>query len=158
MSWWIDHYISICHFKNFCYGFFEVVFTLKGIKFVFRLWNRGKDTSYAQPSGISFTPGINIWFSFCFQVQILTFGILWCYIVITCKLPEHSFFYKFFWPDYVTIDFKYMYLADSESSSIRRVDMTTGGSKLLAGGDPTFSDNLFQVSFVTKWSETIIRT
>lgn len=58
---------------------------------------RGKDTSYAQPSGISFTP-----------------------------------------------DFKYMYLADSESSSIRRVDMTTGGSKLLAGGDPTFSDNLFQ--------------
>jgi hypothetical protein len=40
-----------------------------------------------------------------------------------------------------------MYLADSESSSIRRVDMTTGGSKLLAGGDPTFSDNLFQVLF-----------
>jgi len=38
-----------------------------------------------------------------------------------------------------------MYLADSESSSIRRVDLTTGGSKLLAGGDPTFSDNLFQV-------------
>lgn len=40
-----------------------------------------------------------------------------------------------------------MYLADSESSSIRRVDLTTGGSKLLAGGDPTFSDNLFQVRF-----------
>jgi hypothetical protein len=37
-----------------------------------------------------------------------------------------------------------LYLADSESSSIRRVDLTTGGSKLLAGGDPTFADNLFQ--------------
>lgn len=58
---------------------------------------RGKETSFAQPSGISLTP-----------------------------------------------DLKSMYLADSESSSVRRVDLTTGGSKLLAGGDPTFSDNLFQ--------------
>ncbi len=44
-----------------------------------------------------------------------------------------------------------MYLADSESSSIRRVDLTTGGSKLLAGGDPTFADNLFQVLAGLMW-------
>jgi hypothetical protein len=53
----------------------------------------------------------------------------------------------FLWLSDVGTDLKSMYLADSESSSIRRVDMTTGGSKLLAGGDPTFSDNLFQVLF-----------
>ncbi|KAL8120157.1 hypothetical protein AgCh_017336 [Apium graveolens] len=38
---------------------------------------------------------------------------------------------------------KVAYIADSESSSIRSVDLKTGGSKLLAGGDPVFSDNLF---------------
>ncbi|XP_063940055.1 protein SUPPRESSOR OF QUENCHING 1, chloroplastic isoform X2 [Daucus carota subsp. sativus] len=41
-------------------------------------------------------------------------------------------------------DFKVAYIADSESSSIRSVDLKTGGSKLLAGGDPVFSDNLFR--------------
>lgn len=39
-----------------------------------------------------------------------------------------------------------MYVADSESSSIRALDLKTGGSRLLAGGDPVFSDNLFKVS------------
>lgn len=51
-------------------------------------------------------------------------------------------------------DMKSMYLADSESSSIRRVDLTTGGSKLLAGGDPTFSDNLFQVPLTDQYAFT----
>ncbi len=46
---------------------------------------------------------------------------------------------------YLSAEIRSLYLADSESSSIRRVDLTTGGSKLLAGGDPTFADNLFQV-------------
>ncbi|KAK6143862.1 hypothetical protein DH2020_024210 [Rehmannia glutinosa] len=41
-------------------------------------------------------------------------------------------------------DLKEAYIADSESSSIRALDLTTGGSKLLAGGDPFFSDNLFK--------------
>ncbi|XP_074348907.1 very-long-chain 3-oxoacyl-CoA reductase 1-like [Apium graveolens] len=40
-------------------------------------------------------------------------------------------------------DLKVAYIADSESRSIRSVDLKTGGSKLLAGGDPVFSDNLF---------------
>lgn len=43
------------------------------------------------------------------------------------------------------IDRKEAYIADSESSSIRVVDLRTGGSRLLAGGDPNFSDNLFRV-------------
>ncbi|KMZ74500.1 NHL repeat-containing protein 2 [Zostera marina] len=37
-----------------------------------------------------------------------------------------------------------LYVADSESSSVRAVNLITGGSKLLAGGDPLFSDNLFK--------------
>ncbi|XP_015874923.3 protein SUPPRESSOR OF QUENCHING 1, chloroplastic [Ziziphus jujuba] len=37
-----------------------------------------------------------------------------------------------------------IYVADSESSSIRALDLKTGGSRLLAGGDPVFSDNLFK--------------
>ncbi|XP_015570647.1 protein SUPPRESSOR OF QUENCHING 1, chloroplastic isoform X2 [Ricinus communis] len=41
-------------------------------------------------------------------------------------------------------DLKEVYIADSESSSIRVLDLTTGGSRLLAGGDPIFSDNLFK--------------
>ncbi|KAL9141056.1 hypothetical protein ABFS82_14G077900 [Erythranthe guttata] len=41
-------------------------------------------------------------------------------------------------------DLKEAYIADSESSSIRAVDLGTGGSRLLAGGDPIFSDNLFK--------------
>ncbi|XP_058082802.1 protein SUPPRESSOR OF QUENCHING 1, chloroplastic isoform X5 [Magnolia sinica] len=36
------------------------------------------------------------------------------------------------------------YVADSESSSIRALDLKTGGSRLLAGGDPVFSENLFK--------------
>lgn len=34
--------------------------------------------------------------------------------------------------------------ADSESSSVRRLDLASGGSRLLVGGDPMFSDNLFR--------------
>ncbi|KAL1545981.1 Protein SUPPRESSOR OF QUENCHING 1, chloroplastic [Salvia divinorum] len=41
-------------------------------------------------------------------------------------------------------DLKEAYIADSESSSIRALDLKTGGSRLLAGGDPMFSDNLFK--------------
>jgi len=41
-----------------------------------------------------------------------------------------------------------IYVADSESSSIRAVDLKTGGSRLLAGGDPIFSDNLFKVVLI----------
>ncbi|KAJ1417181.1 Six-bladed beta-propeller, TolB-like [Sesbania bispinosa] len=37
-----------------------------------------------------------------------------------------------------------LYIADSESSSIRAVDLKTGGSRLLAGGDPIFPENLFK--------------
>ena len=48
-------------------------------------------------------------------------------------------------------DSKELYVADSESSSIRAVNLLTGGSRLLAGGDPLFADNLFQVFHVTKF-------
>ncbi|KAL5783728.1 hypothetical protein ACOSP7_008757 [Xanthoceras sorbifolium] len=41
-------------------------------------------------------------------------------------------------------DFTEIYIADSESSSIRALNLKTGGSRLLAGGDPVFSDNLFK--------------
>ena len=41
---------------------------------------------------------------------------------------------------------KELYFADSESNSIRVLDLKTGGSRLLAGGDPIFSDNLFKVN------------
>ncbi|CAA6668888.1 unnamed protein product [Spirodela intermedia] len=37
-----------------------------------------------------------------------------------------------------------VYVADSESSSIRALDLKTGGSRLLAGGDSVFSENLFR--------------
>lgn len=43
------------------------------------------------------------------------------------------------------VDLKEAYIADSESSSIRALDLRTGGSRLLVGGDPMFSDNLFKV-------------
>ncbi|KAK1295282.1 hypothetical protein QJS10_CPA16g01676 [Acorus calamus] len=36
------------------------------------------------------------------------------------------------------------FVADSESSSIRALDLKTGGSRLIAGGDPVFSENLFR--------------
>ncbi|KAG5525466.1 hypothetical protein RHGRI_031948 [Rhododendron griersonianum] len=42
-------------------------------------------------------------------------------------------------------DLKEAYIADSESSSIRALDLKTGGSRLLAGGDPFFAENLFKV-------------
>lgn len=45
------------------------------------------------------------------------------------------------------VDLKELYIADSESSSIRALNLKTGGSRLLAGGDPFLSDNLFKVCF-----------
>ncbi|XP_068662112.1 protein SUPPRESSOR OF QUENCHING 1, chloroplastic [Aristolochia californica] len=41
-------------------------------------------------------------------------------------------------------DLQEAYIADSESSSIRAVNLKTGGSRLLAGGDPVFAENLFR--------------
>ncbi|CAM8914721.1 unnamed protein product [Rhodiola kirilowii] len=41
-------------------------------------------------------------------------------------------------------DSKELYVADSESSSIRAVNLRTGGSRLLVGGDPLFAENLFK--------------
>ncbi|XP_020108187.1 uncharacterized protein LOC109724010 isoform X3 [Ananas comosus] len=41
-------------------------------------------------------------------------------------------------------DMQEVYIADSESSSIRAVNLKTGGSRLLAGGDPVFPENLFR--------------
>ncbi|GAA0168305.1 hypothetical protein LIER_23053 [Lithospermum erythrorhizon] len=41
-------------------------------------------------------------------------------------------------------DLKEAFIADSESSSIRALNLETGGSRLLAGGDSVFSDNLFR--------------
>nr|CAB3496124.1 unnamed protein product [Digitaria exilis] len=38
-----------------------------------------------------------------------------------------------------------LFVADSESSSVRAVNLKTGGSKLLAGGDPVFPENLFRI-------------
>jgi hypothetical protein len=38
-----------------------------------------------------------------------------------------------------------LFVADSESSSIRAVNLKTGGSRLLAGGDPVLPENLFRV-------------
>ena len=38
-----------------------------------------------------------------------------------------------------------LFVADSESSSIRVVNLKTGGSRYLAGGDPVFPENLFRV-------------
>ncbi|XP_021320322.1 NHL repeat-containing protein 2 isoform X3 [Sorghum bicolor] len=37
-----------------------------------------------------------------------------------------------------------LFVVDSESSSIRVVNLKTGGSRLLAGGDPVFPENLFR--------------
>ncbi|KAG5540187.1 hypothetical protein RHGRI_020424 [Rhododendron griersonianum] len=42
------------------------------------------------------------------------------------------------------VNLKEAYIADSESSSIRALDLKTGGSRLLAGGDPFFAENLFK--------------
>lgn len=37
-----------------------------------------------------------------------------------------------------------MFVADSESSSIRQLDLNSGGSKACVGGDYLFADNLFR--------------
>ncbi|XP_078159689.1 haloacid dehalogenase-like hydrolase family protein isoform X1 [Carex rostrata] len=41
-------------------------------------------------------------------------------------------------------DMQEAYIADSESSSIRAVNLKTGGSRLIAGGDPYLPENLFR--------------
>ena len=89
---------------------------------------RGKETSYAQPSGLSLSPGRIV------NAKNIddTFGSF---------LPNKD-------PAFPS-DSKELYVADSESSSIRAVNLLTGGSRLLAGGDPLFADNLFQVFHVT---------
>merc|ERR1739848_784226 len=38
-----------------------------------------------------------------------------------------------------------MYVADSESSSVRSLDLTSGSSNAEAGGDPGFADNLLHL-------------
>lgn len=45
----------------------------------------------------------------------------------------------------LTPDGSSLYVADSESSSVRVVNTATGGSQSNVGGDPYFADNLFQV-------------
>lgn len=62
-----------------------------------------------------------------------------CYFLLLSCLFMHYFHLV------VLLDLKEAYIADSESSSIRALDLGTGGSRLLAGGDPIFSDNLFKV-------------
>ncbi|KAI3423812.1 hypothetical protein D9Q98_009648 [Chlorella vulgaris] len=37
-----------------------------------------------------------------------------------------------------------LFVADSESSTVRRLDLATGGGQACVGGDPMFSDNLFR--------------
>lgn len=49
------------------------------------------------------------------------------------------------------IDLTELYIADSESSSIRAVDLKTGGSRLLVGGDPIFPENLFKVMLILNY-------
>lgn len=56
-----------------------------------------------------------------------------------------------FWYYAFGVDFQEVYIADSESSSIRTLDLKTGGSKLLAGGDPLIPENLFRVLLSITW-------
>lgn len=49
-------------------------------------------------------------------------------------------------------DMQEVYIADSESSSIRAVNLKTGGSRLLVGGDPVFPENLFRVLILKQYS------
>ena len=42
-----------------------------------------------------------------------------------------------------------VYVADSESSSVRLMDAASGGARLLAGGDASYADNLFR--FGDRW-------
>jgi hypothetical protein len=48
-----------------------------------------------------------------------------------------------------------LFVVDSESSSIRVVNLKTGGSRLLAGGDPVFPENLFRV-FVSRYKRYFV--
>lgn len=60
-----------------------------------------------------------------------------------CELCEYL--ELILWLTVSVVDVKEAYIADSESSSIRALNLQTGGSRLLVGGDPVFSDNLFKV-------------
>lgn len=64
---------------------------------------------------------------------------------VTCYFLLFSCLFMHYFHLVVLLDLKEAYIADSESSSIRALDLGTGGSRLLAGGDPIFSDNLFKV-------------
>jgi hypothetical protein len=81
-------------------------------------------TSFAQPSGISLAHGIHV--SVFFSICDLTLLIMRLMEIIPTELQE-------------------LFVADSESSSIRAVNLKTGGSRLLAGGDPVLPENLFRV-------------
>lgn len=94
-------------------------------------------TSFAQPSGISLSHGnILAHFDRFFQLSNIIMKVLPWYSTIEYE--------NFSWM-HIFADLKEAYIADSESSSIRALDLKTGGSRLLAGGDPVFSDNLFRV-------------
>ena len=47
-------------------------------------------------------------------------------------------------PSGLTLAEDALFVADSESSSVRRLDLRSGGSQAIVGGDPLFSDNLFK--------------
>ena len=49
-----------------------------------------------------------------------------------------------------------MVVADSESSSIRKLSLNTGGSQALAGGDPLFSENLFRFGDVDGRNQQVL--
>ncbi|KAL6878518.1 hypothetical protein ACP4OV_012688 [Aristida adscensionis] len=80
-------------------------------------------TSFAQPSGISLAPGIVKPF------LLHVYNLMPLSIRLMRTIPPES---------------QEFFVADSESSSIRAVNLKTGGSRLLAGGDPVFPENLFR--------------
>lgn len=78
------------------------------------------------------------WYSCSFlrTVLVLTVLSMWLIRIVPTELQE-------------------LIIADSESSSIRAVNLKTGGSRLLAGGDPVFPENLFRV-FVSWYGHLVI--
>ncbi|KVH92080.1 HAD-like domain-containing protein [Cynara cardunculus var. scolymus] len=54
-------------------------------------------------------------------------------------------------------DVKEAYIADSESSSIRALNLTTGGSRLLVGGDPIMTELALKCFFNTRWASYVER-
>jgi hypothetical protein len=96
----------------------------------FNLCCSATSTSFAQPSGISLAPGIHCRVLFS-VLPVITAPSMRLKRIILTELQE-------------------LFVADSESSSIRAVNLKTGGSRLLAGGDPVFAENLFRVFLYLK--------